>query len=62
MQHFNPFNPDKSSPFGQRRAERNEKLFAFLSARAAGKAAKLDLPQGFGGRGGPGGPRPGAPR
>jgi hypothetical protein len=65
MQNFNPFNPDKSSPFGQSRAERNEKLFAFLSARAAGKAAKLDLPQGFGGRGGPGGPggpRPGAPR
>ncbi len=66
MKNFNPFNPDKSSPLYQRTKERNDKLFAFLRARAAGKDAKLDLPQGFGrgggrGFGGPGGGPGGRP-
>lgn len=43
MQNFNPFNPAKDSPRYQQEKERNDKLFEFLSARAAGKAAKLDL-------------------
>jgi hypothetical protein len=61
MKNFNPFNPDKASPRYERSKERNDRLFAFLSARAAGKDAKLDIPQGRGG--GPGGPggRPGGP-
>lgn len=58
MQNFNPFNPDKSSPMGARQVERNEKLFGFLKARAAGKMdTKFDVPT-FGPGGGPGG-RPG---
>lgn len=54
MQNFNPFNPAKDSPRYADEKERNDKLFAFLSARAAGKAAKLELR--------PPGPPPGAPR
>jgi len=53
MQNFNPFNPAKDSPRYAQDKERNDRLFAFLSARAAGKAAKLDLR--------PPGPPPGGP-
>lgn len=59
---FNPFNPAKDSPMYQRNTERNEKLFAFLKERAAGKGGKLELPTFRpGGPGSPGGPRPGEP-
>ena len=61
MKNFNPVNPEKSSPMYERNAQRNEKLFAFLQARAAGKTAKLDLPQWGGRRGGPGRGPGGAP-
>ena len=50
MKDFNPFNPDKSSPRYEQNKERNEKLFAFLTARAAGKDAKLNLPPPGGNR------------
>jgi hypothetical protein len=58
---FNPFNPVKDSPRYEQSKARNDKLFAFLTARAAGKGGKLDLPQfGRPGGGAPGGgPRPG---
>jgi hypothetical protein len=64
MKNFNPFNPEKGSPRYDQTKDRNDKLFAFLAARAAGKDAKLDLPQGRGpgGGGGRGGPGAGGPR
>ena len=52
MKNFNPFNPDKTSPRYAQEKERNDKLFAFLQARGAGKNATLAIRQ-------PG--RPGAP-
>jgi hypothetical protein len=68
IKNVNPFNPDKASPMYQMQADRNAKLFTFLAARAAGKTATLDLPQGFGrgggmrgGMGGPGGGPGGRP-
>ena len=54
---FNPFNPVQGSFGYERNIGRNKALFTFLTARAANKPAKLDLPRGFGGGGGrPGGP------
>jgi hypothetical protein len=50
MKNFNPFNPDKTSPRYEQNKERNDKLFAFLTARAAGKDAKLDIPSPGGNR------------
>lgn len=61
MKDFNPFNADPKSPGYERNKDRNDKLFAYLEARAAGKAATLDIPQGFGGGGGRGGPGSGGP-
>ncbi len=55
MKNFNPLNPDKKNPRYERNKEMNDKLFGFLTARAAGKTATLDLPS-FGDRRGPGGP------
>lgn len=55
MKNFNPLNPDKKNPRYERTKEMNDKLFAFLSARSAGKTTTLDLPS-FGDRRGPGGP------
>jgi len=59
LKNFNPFNPKKDGFGGERgyerNVQRNKSLFSFLEARAAGKAAKLDIPSGPGGR--PGGGR-----
>lgn len=43
MKNFNPFNPAKTSPRYKEQADRNNKLFAFLKSRAAGKSATLNL-------------------
>lgn len=59
MKDFNPFNPKKDSFGYERNVDRNQKLITFLKARAAGKEAKLEMPSGFGGRGGPGRGGPG---
>jgi hypothetical protein len=55
---FNPFNPAKDSPMYDRNKARNDKLFAFLTARASGKGGKLELPI-LRPSGGPVGPRRG---
>jgi len=54
MQNFNPFNPSPQSPMYQMEKEQNDRLFSFLKARAAGKAATLELRR----PGMPGGPPP----
>jgi hypothetical protein len=66
MQNFNPFNPQRTSPSYDREKQANDRLFTFLQARAAGKAAKFDMPRfgpprGAGAPDGRPGPRPGGP-